>query len=462
MEPVKGLPKHIHMVGVGGIGLSAIAQVLHSRGHIITGSDQAESALIAHLRAQGIEVYIGHRPKNLGKAELVVMSSAIPESNAEVTAAYAQGIPVVKRRELLAVLMAGSDGIAVAGTHGKTTTAAMLAVLFERLGADPTCIVGGLIAEWGSNARAGAGRAFVLEADEYDGAFQELRPLVGIVTNIEMDHPDCYPDLDAVCAAFDGFMRHVLPEGLLIACADNPQVIRLIARGNYQARVSTYGQSAAADYRVVNITAQPGSAISWKIMHEGRLWLAPHICLAGVHNVFNATAALIAAERFGLNLEQACAALAQFKGVGRRFEYKGEAWGVTVIDDYAHHPTQIATTLAAARQRYPGRRIWAVVQPHTYSRTRALWDEFLRCFDAADQVIVMDIYRARSRECDVLSARELVEAIKHPQVRWVGARGEVTKTLLAELEQGDVLLTLGAGDGYLVGEDVLVELRARG
>ncbi|MHB9032867.1 MAG: UDP-N-acetylmuramate--L-alanine ligase [Anaerolineae bacterium] len=455
---IAGLPKHIHMVGIGGIGLSAIAQVLHGHGHTVTGSDQANSDLIEHLRDQDIAVEIGHRPENLGDAQLVVISSAIPESNVEVQAARAQGIPVTKRRELLATMMAGHTGIAVAGTHGKTTTAAMLAVLLERLGADPTYIVGGVIPEAGSNARAGGGSAFVLEADEYDGAFQELRPFIGIVTNIEMDHPDCYADLAAVSSAFEGFMRHVRSDGALIACLDNPQVAQLLAKGGYAADICTYGTSAGADYRLTDISARPGGGISWKISRRGEVVLSPSLSLAGVHNALNATAVLLAADRLGLDMAAAAAVLASFRGVERRFELKGEAGGVVVIDDYAHHPTQIAATLAAARARYPERRIWAVFQPHTYSRTRALWDDFLRCFSDADRVIIMDIYRARSRERDEVRACDLAQAIKHPQVRWIPTRAEVVACLLSGLKSGDLLLTLGAGDGYLVGKDVLEQL----
>lgn len=461
-ELVPELPKHIHMVGIGGIGLSAIAQILLKRGHIVTGSDQAESALNAHLRSLGITVYIGHKPDNLGQAELVVISSAIPDTNVEVMAAQARGIPVIKRRTLLAKLLAGYEGIAVGGTHGKTTTAAMLAVTLSRLGADPSFIVGGIIPEFDSNAGAGTGRLFILEADEYDGAFQDLCPQIGIITNIEMDHPDCYPNLDAVCAAFDGFMRHVLPGGMLVLCADNDNVMRLAARGGYAAEVRTYGCSAGADYRVVDATPQPDGGIRWKILYRDELWLAPQLTLNGVHNALNATAVLMTIERLGMDVNRACDILAEFRGVRRRFELKGQVGGIVVIDDYAHHPTQIRATLAAARARYPQRRIWAVFQPHTYSRTRALWESFLECFRDADQVIIMDVYRARERERDEIRSSDLAKAIKHPHVRWLGTRDQVVQTLIRELAPGDVLLTLGAGDGYLVGEEILNEMQVRG
>lgn len=462
LQLFNGIPQHVHLVGIGGIGLSAIAQVLADHGHIVTGSDQAESSLVASLRAQGIAVHVGHAAANLGDAELVVMSSAIPENNVEVQAARERGIPVTKRRALLAQMMAGMDGIAVAGTHGKTTTAAMLAVLLEQLGCEPTYIVGGVIPEAGTNAGTGAGRLFVLEADEYDGAFQDLEPYIGIVTNIEMDHPDCYENLEAVCGAFEAFMHHARADGHLVVCADNPQIAALLKGGVFKARAHTYGLSADVEYRLKDIRTAEGGGVSWHIERSGTAWLSPRLALAGAHNALNATAALVTADLLGLNLDKACHILSRFRGVGRRFELKGEAGGVTVIDDYAHHPTQISATLAAARGRYPQARIWAVFQPHTYSRTRALWDAFTHCFTGADQVILMDIYQARARERDEIRASDLAQAIDHPNVRWIGGRAAVAEYLVAALAPGDVLLTLGAGDGYLVGEDVLNVLRNRG
>lgn len=458
---IPGLPEHIHMAGIGGIGISAIALVLAGHGHHITGSDQQDSAMLAYLREHGIVVHIGHDAANLGAAELVVISSAIPETNPEVQAAHQLGIPVVRRRILLAQMMAGSQGIAVAGTHGKTTTAAMLAVLLERLDQKPTYIVGGIISELGTNAGAGEGQAFVLEADEYDHAFQDLAPYLGIVTNIEMDHPDCYADLNAICAAFGAFMQHIARQGHLVACLDNPQVRTLLESGTYQAQVHTYGLASDAEYRLQDVSGTPEGGVNWRIFKRGAEWLAPRLALAGQHNALNATAVLIATEQLGLNLQDACRVLASFRGVARRFELKGEARGVVVIDDYAHHPTQIQETLAAARQRYPQRRIWAMFQPHTYSRTRALWSEFTRCFGTADEVIISDIYQARTFEQPTIHSRDLALAVIHPRVRWIGPLDEVVKYLLQNLTEGDLLITLGAGDGYTVGERVLAQLRAR-
>lgn len=447
------------MTGIGGIGISAIALVLAGHGHQITGSDQQDSAMLAYLREHGIVVHIGHNAANIGGAELVVISSAIPENNVEVQAAHQLGVPVVKRRTLLAQMMAGSQGIAVAGTHGKTTTAAMLAVLLQRLDQKPTFIVGGIISELGTNACAGEGQAFVLEADEYDHAFQDLAPYLGIVTNVEMDHPDCYANLNAICAAFSAFMQHVTRQGHLITCLDNPQVRALLETGTYQAQVHTYGLAADAEYQLQDVAGTPEGGVNWRVTKRGAEWLAPRLTLAGQHNALNATAVLIAAEQLGLNLQQACRVLANFKGVARRFEVKGEAHGIVVIDDYAHHPTQIQETLAAARQRYPERRIWAVFQPHTYSRTQALWSEFTRCFGTADEVIISDIYQARTFEQPTISARDLALAVVHPRVRWIGPLDEVAKYLLQNLIEGDLLITLGAGDGYMVGERVLAQLR---
>ncbi|NLV73213.1 MAG: UDP-N-acetylmuramate--L-alanine ligase [Chloroflexi bacterium] len=462
LSPVAGLPERIHLVGIGGIGISAIAQVLHGRGHIVTGSDQADSDLIAMLHGMGIKVAIGHRAENIGKAELVVISSAVPADNPEVRAAEERGIPVTKRRGLLARLIDGYHAIAIAGTHGKTTSAAMLAATLARLDADPTFIVGGVISELGTNARAGAGKVFVLEADEYDGAFQDLEPRTAIVTNIEMDHPDVYAAIEDVAEAFDGFMRHTRADGKLIVCADSPQITKLLHERQYPAQVLTYGTVPWADYHVADITSEADGHITWKILKSGADWLSPRLQLAGAHNALNATAVLMALEHAGVALPDAVRALGEFSGVRRRFEIKGEAGGVTIIDDYGHHPTQIAATLQAARTRYQDRRVWAIFQPHTYSRTRALWDDFTRCFGAADEVVVMDIYRARTREVDALAASDLAAAIEHSQVHYLPDRAAVVAHLAEALRAGDVLITLGAGDDYLVGEEILSVLRERG
>ena len=464
------LPRRIHMVGIGGIGLSAIARVLAGRGHIVSGSDLRASTITRDLNSLGIETHVGHLAEQVAGAELVVISSAIPEENVEVRAARAAGIPVVKRQQLLGPMMAGSYGIAVAGTHGKTTTAAMLAVVLERLGYSPTFAVGGIIAELGTNAQAGSGRYsvphtgyFVIEADEYDRTFHGMRPHVAVVTNVEMDHPDCYGSIEDVRSAFGIFLGLVPDEGHIVACADSPELMRVLnEREGGLGKVMTYGLSPDADYVISDVKPELDGGVAFKVVRAGRTWGTFLLVVPGLHNALNATAALIVAGLLGVDPKDAGAVLSRFRGVQRRFEIKGEVGGVLVIDDYAHHPTQVRATLAAARQRYPGRRIWAVFQPHTFSRTRALLEEFATCFAGADQVIVTDIYAARLHEKPTIDAESLVEAIQHDKVRHISELDQVVRHLVRELCQGDVVLTLGAGDCYLISERVLAELARRG
>ncbi|MFP3896298.1 MAG: UDP-N-acetylmuramate--L-alanine ligase [Anaerolineales bacterium] len=456
------VPKRIHMVGIGGIGLSAIARVLAMRGHIVTGSDLRASSTTCALNALGIETYVGHAASQVGEAELLIVSSAIPEDNVEVRAARGRGILVLTRRRLLPALMRGMRGVAVAGTHGKTTTTSMISVILERAGLDPTFIVGGILAELGTNARAGRGDYFVIEADEYERMFHGLSPHIAVVTNVEMDHPDCYRDIAEVQEAFDLFLDGVEPGGHIVACADSATLGRILReRDGDRADLLTYGTSPKADYLVREIEPNTRGGVDCSVWRRGEKWQALSLAVPGEHNALNATAALIVARLCGVEGEKVAGTLADFAGVLRRFEIKGVQDDVVVIDDYAHHPTEVRATLAAARGRYPRRRIWAVFQPHTYSRTLALLDEFASCFDDADQVIITDIYPARAHEEPIIRAKELVGAVDHDDVTHVGSIERVVDHLLDELRSGDLLLTLGAGDGYLIGERVLARLGQR-
>jgi len=456
------LPHHVHLVGIGGAGLSAIARVLVMRGHRVTGSDRAASASTRALNAIGVETWVGHAAEQVVGADLVVASSAIPDENVELVAARAAGIPVLRRQELMPRLMTGSVGIAVAGTHGKTTTAAMLAVALERLGLAPSYIVGGVIADLGANASAGAGPYFVIEVDEYGGMFLGLDPRVAVVTNVEMDHPDYYRDLDAIREAFARFLKRVPPEGVIIACGDSAELARLLVEEPPRARVVTYGQGAGVGYRVERVEPAPGGGVAFEVVHAGAIWGRFSLAVPGAHNALNATAALLVAEYIGVAPGEVGGVLAGFHGALRRFEIKGERAGVTVIDDYAHHPTEIRATLAAARGRYDGRRIWAVWEPHTYSRIEALLTEFGTSFGDADRVIVTDVYAARSRERATITPERIVASIEHANALHIGGSARIVSYLLEHLERGDVLLTLGAGDGYRVGEDVLAGLAREG
>jgi UDP-N-acetylmuramate--alanine ligase len=443
------------MIGVGGIGLSAIARVLAARGIQVTGCDMGASELTRSLAAAGIPVAVGHGAGHLEGVELVVVSSAIPASNPEVVAARRAGIPVVHRRELLALMMRDVDGIAVAGTAGKTTTSAMVAHILVELGHDPTYIVGGLSPDLHGNAAAGQSRWFVLEADEYDHAFEDLQPYVGLVTNVEMDHPDCFADIVAVRAAFAVFMAHVRADGWLVVGADSPEARRAVAEADPAAHVVWFGEAGDADCRMSDVRARRGGGVAFRWTHREHGTIPVALQVPGAHNALNATAAMAATTCCGVDPVAAAEALARFQGVARRFEVKGERDGVMVVDDYAHHPTKIRATLAAARARYPERRIVALFQPHTYSRTAALLDEFAVCFGDADLVRLVDIFPARPSERATISSRDLAAAVQHGDVAYVGDLQRASERLREELRPGDLLITLGAGNGFLVGESFL-------
>jgi UDP-N-acetylmuramate--alanine ligase len=376
-----------------------------------------------------------------------------------LAAARAQGIPVLKRQHLLGSMMLGRVGIGVAGTHGKTTTTAMIATMLTEAGCDPTYIVGGILQQTGSNARAGLGPHFVIEADEYDRMFHGLRPRVAVLTHIEMDHPDCYPTMDDVRAAYEYYLGLTPEDGCIVACVDSPEVRRVLetTRGR-SVRVLTYGASPDAEYVVGTPTANTAGGVDFSVTAGGRAWGRFTTRVPGVHNALNATAALLVCDQVGVDRQAAAGALARFEGVRRRFEVLGERAGVLVVDDYAHHPTEISATLAAARLRYPSRRLVAVWQPHTYSRVRTLLDEFAVCFRAADAVVVTDVYAARASETEPIAASDLAAALCHPHVRYGGSIEQTAAELLCTAQSGDLLLVLGAGDSQLIGQHVLAGL----
>lgn len=448
--------KHIHFVGIGGIGLSAIARVLLADGYVISGSDVQSGSNAEALAEMGVTFHKGHRGENVRDANLVVVSSAIKDDNAEVLAARAAGIPVVKRDAILGEMMARKTAIAVAGTHGKTTTSAWIAFVLEKLGLDPTFIVGGILQDLGTNARRGSSEFFVIEADEYDHMFLGLRPTIEVVTVIELDHPDCYPNIEMMEDAFRRFIGLLPAGGTLIGCADQTRVLRLLDEGGQSPKVHrvTYGLDSG-DWRAEDICANHLGGSDFRISLKGTAVGACSIAIPGRHNVSNCLAVLAVAQSLGLDLERVLECLPQFHGVRRRFEVKGEAAGVTVVDDYAHHPTEVRATLAAARQRFGTRSIWVFFQPHTYSRTKALLSELATSFDAADHVLVGEVYAARERDTLGVSGRHIVECMGHRDARFVASLEEATRLLCEELKPGDVLVTLGAGDGYLVGEQVI-------
>ncbi|MCL4868431.1 MAG: UDP-N-acetylmuramate--L-alanine ligase [Anaerolineae bacterium] len=467
------LPHHIHLVGIGGAGISAIAQVLLGRGFAVSGSDRAWNELMAELQAQGAMVYEGHAAAHLNNAEMVVISSAIPADNPEVAAAHAQGIPVLKRHEFLGHLMAGQMGIAVAGTHGKTTTTGLIAHLLLTAGRDPSVIVGGVLPSLGGNGRAGQGDCFVIEADEYDRMFLGLRPQIAVITNLEHDHPDIYPTPESYQEAFAQFIALLPANGLLVADGEDKGIQQLLT--NHQSafinrQLHSYGLSPtphpcaashlyATEWQVNEQGGMDFGVSSGQLavdsLHSPPLNLSISQSLPGLHNIRNTLAALQVGRLLGLRGVEMAAALATFRGAGRRFEVKGVRQGVTVVDDYGHHPTEIRAVLAAARQQYPHSRIWAVWQPHTYSRTHTLLAEFATCFGDADQVIVLDIYASREKDPLGVTGAAAAQAIQHQAVTFIAAIEDAAAYLFTQLQPGDLLITFSAGDGNRVGEMVL-------
>jgi UDP-N-acetylmuramate--alanine ligase len=448
---------HIHIVGIGGIGLSAIARVLHGWGYKVSGSDRQPSSLTDALIAEGITVYTGHRPEQVLGADIVVVSSAIPADNPELLEAGRLGLPVVKREQFLGDLTRGKLTIAVAGTHGKTTTSAMIAWILLEAGLDPTFIVGGVLQNLGTNAGAGAGPHFVIEADEYDRAFLGLRPNVAVITALEHDHPDCYPTFESMRLAFVEFTGQIVDGGLLVICAEDVESKRLGDQCLAQSRrLEWYGLEPAGDWWAEGV--QVGNNAAFEVWHHDRRLGTCALQVPGRHNVLNALAALAASSAAGVEFGLAAAALTRFRGTARRFEIKGHVAGVTVVDDYAHHPTEIEATLAAARLKYPGRAIWAVFQPHTYSRTAALLGDFATAFANADHVVVTPVYAAREFDTLGVSGDDVVRLMVHPDAQYVQTLEDAARVVLDRVQAGDVVITLGAGDGYLIGEWVLRDL----
>lgn len=453
----------VHLIGIGGAGLSAIAQVLLELGVTVSGSDRQANERTARLAAAGATVFEEQSAANLTgekavQPDVVLISSAIDEKNPERRAVEALGLPVVKRDEFLPALLAERQLIAVAGAHGKSTTTAMIVKILRDNGVDAGYIIGADLPGF-ENAAAGTSPFFVLEADEYDRMFLGLEPTVAVITNVEWDHPDCYPTPASFRRAFMQFVDHVQRNGLIISCIDDPgaEELRLYSYSRGP-KWLTYGLDENADIFASNVTPIPGGGyqvdIHWWHAPAGKLSLLT----PGLHNVQNALASVLAARWCGVAMDDAIASLATFTGAARRFEHKGEAAGVAVIDDYAHHPTEIQATLAAARHRFPERRIWAVFQPHTFSRTRRMLYRMGDSFQDADQVIVVDIYAAREIDDGSVSAEELVTASDHEDIRHIADLAGATDYLADHVRPGDVVITLGAGDGYLVGEWLLERL----
>lgn len=454
--------KHVHLIGIGGAGLSAIARVLLEQGARVSGSDLLISSVAEALVRDGALIFEGHEAENINGADMVVASSAIPDDNVEIRAAHAQAIPVLRRPAFLGQLVNGQHCVAVAGTHGKTTTTAMIATILLRAERDPSFIVGGVLADMKTNARAGGGSLFVIEADEYDRTFLSLEPDLAVITNVEHDHPDCYPTFGDCRSAFEAFAALVPDQGLLVVSWDDP-VAREIGENQMVSKaVRFFGLGREAAWRAEEIRPNFAGGVDFLAVHEEETLGLVRLRVPGAHNASNAMAALVVADSLAVPFVVAREALMSFHGVARRFEIKGEADGVVVIDDYAHHPTEIRATLRAARQRFPDRRIWAVWQPHTYSRTKELMSGFAASFDDADRVVLLPIYPARETDSLGVSDADVAAAMDHTQTYVAESMEHAIDWLESAVRPRDVVLTLGAGDSDRVGERLLVELERRG
>lgn len=451
----------VHLMGIGGFGVSAIARVMHEQGYKVSGCDMVESTLARSLQDLGISVEFDHSPAHLDTytPDVVVISSAIPEDHPELEAARVRSIPVYKRADILGELMEDKIGVAIAGTHGKTTTSAMLAHVLTRTGLDPTFIVGGVLIDLGINARAGEGDVFLIEADEYDRMFMGLRPRLIALTALEMDHPDMFDSIDDVRALFREFVDLLPDNGLLVAAHDDLNTLRLARRRLVRDKlVLTYGLTGGM-WRAVGVRSNNKGGMDFTALHMGFEVAQVSLRLPGKHNVQNALAVLAMATQLGLPTQEVASVLSEFSGVERRFEVKGEARRVTVIDDYAHHPTAIRATLAASHIRYPGRPVWAIWQPHTFSRTKALLGEFAACFEDAGHVIITDIYRSRDRETFGITPGSVLDLMKdHPDARHIGPLDDVVAYLAEHVKAGDVVIVMSAGDATRVGSGLLEAL----
>jgi len=452
-----GKIKHIHLVGIGGTGMSGIAELLLNLGYKVTGSDLSTTEVTERLARLGGEIALGHAAANVSEADVLVYSSAVKPDNPEMIEARARGIPVIPRAEMLAELMRMKYGIAVGGAHGKTTTTWLVGLVMAAAGLDPTIVVGGRLKALGTNAKLGSGRYLVAEADESDGSFLKLSPSIAIVTNIDEEHLDHYRDLDAIKAAFVEFVNKVPFYGSAIVCLDQENVQAIIPR--ITRRIVTYGFSQQADIRGTEIS-QDEAGVTFNVTMRGRKLGSIYVRTPGEHNVSNALAAVAVASELDIPFAAVSEGISTFTGISRRLEHKGEAGGVTVMDDYAHHPTEIMATLRAARSVWR-KRVVAVFQPHRHTRTNALWEKLGRSFYDADCVVVTSIYAAGEEPIPGVTAELVAKAAVrsgHRDVTFVPDRTKLIEHLAGILRPGDLLITLGAGDVWKVGEEVLRRL----
>lgn len=461
-QPIFGRTRHIHMVGIGGIGMSGMAEILLQKGYTVTGSDAKMGETIERLQELGAKIAIGHDEKNIEGADVVVYTSAVQaEKNIETKAALEKGIPVIKRAEMLAELMRMKYGVGVAGTHGKTTTTTMIGHVIQDGSFDPTIMVGGKVHSFSkTNAVVGKGDIIVVEADEFDRTFLRLTPSLGVITNIEAEHLDIYDNLEDVKDAFVEFANKVPFYGAVILCLDDPNVRSIIP--SLERRTVTYGLTPHAQVRATNIDVNHFYS-TFTVINENQILGNIKLQAPGEHNVRNALAAVAAGLELDIDFEHIKSGLERFQGVFRRFQLKAEKDEVLVIDDYAHHPTEVQATLGAARKGWADRRIVAVFQPHLYSRTQDLFKEFGQSFFDAEVCVITDVYPSREEPIEGVSGKLVADAAKehgHRKVHYVEDKAELPKKLKEIVEPGDVIITMGAGDIYRYGEEFVEELES--
>ena len=451
--------QHIHFVGIGGIGMSGIAELLLNLGYKVSGSDLRESRITRRLAQLGGEIRTGHNGRWIEGADVVVISSAVKEDNPEVVAAHAALTPVIARAEMLAELMRLKiNGIAVAGSHGKTSTTSMAGTMLAEAGLDPTVVIGGQVNSFGSNAKLGEGDFLVAEADESDGSFLKLSPVLEIVTNIDLEHVDHYHDLEAVKAAFLEFINRIPFYGAAILCLDDPNVASLLPL--LRKRTITYGLSTQADVQAREITSR-GFISRFEVWRQGERLGPVNLAVPGRHNVYNALAVVALGLELEIPFKVIARALGNYGGVQRRLEVKGEQDGITVVDDYGHHPTEIRATLSAMRDAWPRQRLVVLFQPHRHSRTAGLFNDFCTSFHDADFLVLCDIYPAGEEPIPGVSSEELVKALRahgQKEVEFISRPEDMPGAVIPRLRRGDVLLTLGAGAIWRVGEAILESL----
>jgi UDP-N-acetylmuramate--alanine ligase len=451
--------KRIHFIGLGGAGMSGIARIMLAKGINISGSDAKDSSVLSGLKTLGAQVFIGHEASNIGDADILVVSSAIDQSNPEIIAANDKGLVILTRAQALALLMSESKSVAVAGTHGKTTTTSMLTVALQQAGLDPSFAIGGMINRGGTNAHWGSGEIFIAEADESDGSFLAYKPFGAIITNIELDHVDNFPDIESVNKIFVDFVNSIQPGGFLVAGIDSPGVAHLLSQiERRDIEVISYGKSA--DYSISHVSLQPTESHA-RITKLGKVLGEISLTIPGNHNVENATAALATAIKLGAPVADLLVGLNKFSGAKRRFENRGTVAGVTVIDDYGHHPTEVKVTLETAKRFAGSGRVIAIFQPHRYSRTAMFVEEFAEVLELADHTYLLEIYAASEAAMPGVSSILIANEMKAESVTFEPSMIDVVSYAVSEAKSGDLIITLGAGDVNLLVPLILQTLEGK-